>query len=179
MCSVNLGVRKTIFAGVLALGVLFTGGVTTQVQAEENTAAPWFTAAPTILLRTPDPGKLGEFYIALGMTVDRVNSRGSVVIYHENGGGSLEIVRMHAGTQPGEPKTSRTQQGVVAIFETTDLDEVVRRAREAGSPMIEEWTSSEGDVSIYYIADWENNVFGYTTHNHNPNLNTYPNINMP
>jgi predicted enzyme related to lactoylglutathione lyase len=143
----------------------------------ENTKAPWFTAVPTILLRTPDPGELSKFYVALGMQVDRVNSTGSVVIYHENGGGSLEIVRMHAGTQPGGPRTTRAQQGLVAVFETTDLEEVVRRAREAGSTMIEKGTPLAGDSPIYYIADWENNVFGYTTPNHNPALNTHPNSN--
>ncbi len=156
--------------GVLLSAVLMVSG--TPSRAEENTTPPLFTATPTILLRTPDPGKLGDFYIALGMKVNRVNSRGSVIIYHEGGTGSLEIVRMDANTQPGGPKTSRTQQGVVAIFETTDLDEVVRRAEDAGSPMIEKWTAAQGDVSIYYIADWENNIFGYTKRNHNPNINT-------
>ncbi|MEQ8736454.1 MAG: VOC family protein [Rhodospirillaceae bacterium] len=158
--------------GLTGLAIACVIATSMPVRAEENTTAPLFTATPTILLRTPDPGTLSEFYIALGMKVNRVNSRGSVIFYHEDGGGSLEIVRMDPNTQPGGPKESRTQQGVVAIFETTDLEDVVRRAREANSPLIEKWTSSQADVSIYYIADWENNIFGYAPRNHNPNINT-------
>jgi predicted enzyme related to lactoylglutathione lyase len=175
--------RLVLAAGALTIGMLLTAGIHAPVEAAdrtaENTKAPWFTAVPTILLRTPDPGELSKFYIALGMKVDRINTTGTVVIYHENGGGSLEIARMQAGTQPGGPKTSRTQQGVVAIFETTDLEDVVRRAQEAGSPLIEKGASLAGDHPIYYIADWENNVFGYTTPNHNPALNTHPNSDWP
>lgn len=140
-------------------------------QAQENTTPPRFTSTPTILLRTPDPAKLSEFYIALGMKVGSIAPSGTVNIYHEGGTGSLEILKMDENTQPGGPKTSRTQQGVVVIFETTDVDEVVRRAKEAGSPLVEKWTSSQADVSIYYIADWENNIFGYAPRYHNPNIN--------
>ena len=140
-------------------------------QAQENTTPPRFTSTPTILLRTPDPANLSKFYIALGMKVGSIAPSGTVNIYHEGGSGSLEILKMDENTKPGGPKTSRTQQGVVVIFETTDVDEVVRRAREAGSPLVEKWTSSQADVSIYYIADWENNIFGYAPRYHNPNIN--------
>lgn len=139
--------------------------------AQENTTPPRFTSTPTILLRTPDPAALSEFYIALGMKVGSIAPSGTVNIYHEGGTGSLEILKMDENTKPGGPKTSRTQQGVVVIFETTDVDEVVRRARAAGSPLVEKWTSSQADVSIYYIADWENNIFGYAPRYHNPNIN--------
>ena len=140
-------------------------------QAQENTTPPLFTSTPTILLRTPDPAHLAKFYVALGMKIARVAESGTVNIYHENGTGSLEILKMDHNTQPGGPKTSRTEQGVVAIFETTDVEEVARRARAAGSPLVEKWTSSQVDVSIYYIADWENNIFGFAPRHHNPNIN--------
>ena len=136
------------------------------------TSAPLFTSTPTILLRTPDPAALAKFYVALGMKIGRVSERGSTFIYLEGNVGSLEILAMDPNSQPSGPKTSRTQQGVVAIFETTDQEGVVRRARAAGSPMIEKWTSSQADVSIYYIADPENNIFGYAPRHHNTNIPT-------
>lgn len=159
-----------LFGALLALTLSFQAGES--VAAEENTKPPWFTSTPTILLRTPDPANLAKFYVALGMKVGSIAPSGTINIYHEGGTGSLEILKMDPNTQPGGPKTSRTQQGVVVIFETTDVEEVVRRAKEAGSPMVEKWTSSQADVSIYYIADWENNVFGYAPRNHNPNIKT-------
>jgi predicted enzyme related to lactoylglutathione lyase len=138
-----------------------------------NTASdPLFTSIPTILLRTPDPASLAKFYEALGMRIARVSERGSVFVYLEGDVASLEILKMDTDTQPGGPKTSRTQQGVLAIFETTDQEEVVRRAKAAGSPMIETWTSSQAPVSIYYIADPENNIFGFAPRHHNPNIPT-------
>ena len=150
--------------------------VAAPMKAEEisgdTTSAPLFTSTPTILLRTPNPAALAEFYVALGMKVGRVSERGSVFVYLDGNVGSLEILAMDPNTQPGGPKTSRTQQGVVAIFETTDQEEVVRRARAAGSPMIEKWTSSQADVSIYYIADPENNIFGFAPVHHNPHIPT-------
>jgi predicted enzyme related to lactoylglutathione lyase len=145
-------------------------------QAEElrgdTTSAPLFTSTPTILLRTPDPAALAKFYVALGMKVARVSERSSQFIYLEGHVGSLEILAMDPSTKPSAPKTSRTQQGVVVIFETTDQEEVVRRARAAGSPMIEKWTSSQADIAIYYIADPDNNIFGYAPRRHNPNIPT-------
>jgi predicted enzyme related to lactoylglutathione lyase len=138
----------------------------------DATSAPLFTSTPTILLRSPDPAALAKFYAALGMKIARVSERGSVFIYLEGNYGSLEILAMDPNTKPGGPKTSRTQQGVVAIFETTDQEEVVRRARAAGSPMVEKWTSTQADVSIYYIADPENNIFGYAPRHHNSNIPT-------
>lgn len=158
-------------AAFICFGLLLSGGVLAQTEVQQNTSPPLFTSTPTILLRTPDPAELSKFYQALGMKIARVSERGSVFIYHEGRSGSLEILKMDANTQPGGPKTSRTQQGVVVIFETTDLEEVVRRARAAGSPLIEKWSSSQADVSIYYIADPENNIFGYAPRYHNPNIN--------
>jgi len=127
---------------------------------------------PTILVRTPDPANLTKFYKALGMRIARISPSGTTYFYLEGNVGSLEVLKMDPNTQPDRPKTSRTQQGVVVILETNDQEEVVRRARAAGSPMIEKWTSSEADVSIYYIADPENNIFGFAPRNHNPNIPT-------
>ena len=127
---------------------VFAWSVQAQEVSGDTTSAPLFTSTPTILLRTPDPGTLAKFYEALGMKIARVSERGGVFIYLEGNVGSLEILAMDPDTQPSAPKTSRTQQGVVAIFETTDQEGVVRRAREAGSPMIEKWTSTQADVSI-------------------------------
>jgi predicted enzyme related to lactoylglutathione lyase len=150
----------------------FAWSAQAQELSGDLTSAPLFTSAPTILLRTPDPAKLAKFYEALGMTIARVSESGGVFIYLEGNVGSLEILAMDPDTQPGGPKTSRTQQGVVVIFETTDQEEVVRRARAAGSPMIEKWTSSQAEVSIYYIADPENNIFGFAPRHHNATIPT-------
>lgn len=156
----------------LAAIALFTPHGQAQELSGDTASAPLFTSAPTILLRTPDPARLAKFYEALGMKIARVSERGSVFVYLEGNVGSLEILAMDPNTEPGGPKTSRTQQGVVAIFETTDQEAVVRRARQAGSPMIEKWTSSQADVSIYYIADPENNIFGFAPRHHNSNIPT-------
>lgn len=136
---------------------------------EANTSPPLFTATPTVLLRTPDPENLAKFYEALGFKVGRRNEFG-VIIYLENGQGSLEILKMDPDTKPGGPKTTRKQQGVVAIFEVTDQVELVRRAKEAGATLVERWTSSERGHSIYYVGDWENNIFGFTPRYHNPKI---------
>ncbi len=145
--------------------------VNAQEVSGDTTSAARFTSAPTILLRTPDPIKLAKFYEALGMKIARVSERGSVFIYLEGNHASLEILAMDPNTKPGGPKTSRTQQGVVVIFETTDQAEVVRRAKAAGSPLIERWNSSTRGHSIYYIADPENNIFGFAPRYHNPGIN--------
>ncbi len=145
-------------------------GTTAQELTGDTDNPPLFTSSPTILLRSPDPLKLAEFYLALGMKEARRHEFG-VYIYLEGNHGSLEILMMDSNTQPGGPKTTRTQQGVVTIFETTDQAEVVRRAKLAGSPLIERWNSSERGHSIYYIADPENNIFGFAPRYHNPNIN--------
>jgi predicted enzyme related to lactoylglutathione lyase len=144
-------------------------GTAAQKLTGDTDTPPLFTSSPTILLRSPDPLKLAEFYLALGMKEARRHEFG-VYIYLEGNHGSLEILMMDSNTQPGGPKTTRTQQGVVTIFETTDQAEVVRRAKLAGSPLIERWNSSERGHSIYYIADPENNIFGFAPRYHNPNI---------
>ena len=159
---------RALGLGALLLAPLFH--VNAQEVTGDTTSSPLFTSTPTILLRTPDPARLAKFYEALGMKIARVSERGSVFIYLEGNVGSLEILAMDPNTKPGGPKTSRTQQGVVAIFETTDQAEVVRRAKVAGSPLIERWNSSTRGHSIYYIADPENNIFGFAPRYHNPGI---------
>ena len=169
--------RSIVCPTAIALATVFAALVMSpawnlhaQELSGDTTSAPLFTSTPTILLRTPDPARLAKFYEALGMKIARVSERGSVFIYLEGNVGSLEILAMDPNTKPGGPKTSRTQQGVVAIFETTDQAEVVRRARAAGSPLIERWNSSQRGHSIYYIADPENNIFGFAPRYHNPGI---------
>ena len=167
-----MSIRNTFAATALTMFALLGASTSAQEVTGNTTSAPLFTSTPTILLRTPEPALLSKFYEALGMRIARVSERGSVFIYLVGNVGSWEILNMDPNTQPGGPKTSRTQQGVVAIFETTDQEEVVRRARVAGSPMIEKWTSSQADISIYYIADPENNIFGFAPRHHNSNIPT-------
>lgn len=161
---------KAIFVMVAGVCATMSAGLAQEITGN-TTSPPRFTATPTILLRTPDPANLAKFYEALGMKIARVSERGSVFIYLDGNYASLEILKMDESTEPSGPKTSRTQQGVVAIFETTDQVELVRRAEAAGSPMIERWNSSERGHSIYYVADWENNIFGFAPRYHNPNIN--------
>jgi catechol 2,3-dioxygenase-like lactoylglutathione lyase family enzyme len=156
--------RIALIAAGLALATSATS------LAQDKT--PLFTAAPTILVRSPDPAKLSEFYIALGFQKVRVSANGGVIFHLDGQVGSLEVVKMDPSTKPGPAKTSRTQQGVVAIFETTDQDAVIARAKAAGATLVEKWTASDRPVSIYYIADPENNILGFAPRHHNPNIKT-------
>lgn len=164
---------KRLMTSIVSMMFAFTALSAGAVEITgDTTSPPRFMSAPTILLRTPDPVNLAKFYEALGMKIARVSERGTVLIYLDGNVGTLEILKMDPTTQPGGAKSSRTQQGVVTIFETTDPEDVARRAREAGSPLVEKWTSSQAPISIYYIADWENNIFGYAPRQHNPNIPT-------
>ena len=141
-----------------------------QSVAQGTSDPPLFTATPTILIRSPDPHALAEFYLALGLKEGRRTPTG-VFIYLENNHASIEILKMDPNTPISGPKTSRTQQGVVPIFEATDQVDVVRRAELAGSPLIERLNSSARGHSLYYIADWENNIIGFAPRYHNPDMN--------
>ncbi len=164
--------KKNVYLAAVVIPALAWFVPYSKAEISGDTASPpLFTSVPTILLRSPDPIALGKFYAALGMKITRVSERGTV-IHLEGNVGSLEIAVMDPSSEPGGPKTSRTQQGVVAIFETTDQEALVRRARAAGSPMIEKWTSTQAEISIYYIADPENNIFGYAPRHHNTNIPT-------
>ena len=133
---------------------------------------PTFSATPTILVRSPDPAKLSEFYVALGFVKHRVSPKGGVIFHLEGDVGSLEVVQMDPNSKPGPAKTSRTQQGVVAIFEVSDQAAVIARAKAAGAKLVEKWDASDRPVSIYYIADPENNILGFAPRHHNPNIKT-------
>jgi catechol 2,3-dioxygenase-like lactoylglutathione lyase family enzyme len=134
--------------------------------------APAFTATPTVLVRSPDPAKLAEFYAALGFKVERRSPNGGVIFHLDGDVGSLEVIQMDKATKPVGGKTSRTQQGVVAIFETSDQAAVVARARAAGATLVEKWDASDRPISIYYIGDPENNILGFAPRHHNPNIKT-------
>src|SRR5689334_21617537 len=125
--------------------------------AQAHDASPLITATPTILVRSPDPGKLMKFYEALGFKRFRGSPSGGTIFHIEGDVGSLEIIQMDKNTKPTVGKTSRTQQGVVAIFETTDQAGIVARAKAAGATLIEKWDASDRPISIYYIGDPENN----------------------
>lgn len=131
-----------------------------------------YSIIATIIVRTPDPAKLADYYEALGFVRGREIPGQGVVFYLAGNQGSLEIIKMDPDTKPSGPKTSRTQQGVLGIFETDQLDEVVERAKALGSPVIDTWTHPRAGVSIHYIADPEYNFLGFTTRGHNPNINT-------
>ena len=85
-----------------------------------------FTSIPKVLVRSPDPVKLAEFYKALGFAEVSRNNFG-VNFYLQGSVGALEVLKMDKDTRPSGPKTSRTQQGVVAIFEVTDQQALIDR----------------------------------------------------
>ncbi|MCB2106422.1 MAG: hypothetical protein KDE14_01920 [Rhodobacteraceae bacterium] len=152
-----------------AIGALFCAAIFAAPAIAET---PVFSAAPTILVRSPNPAELAKFYIALGFKTDRVTSNGGVIFHLEGDVGSLEVIQMDPNTQPAMGKTSRTQQGVVAIFEVSDQDEVIRRAKENGATLVEPWHASDRPVTIYYIGDPENNILGFAPRHHNPTIKT-------
>jgi catechol 2,3-dioxygenase-like lactoylglutathione lyase family enzyme len=130
-----------------------------------------FTSIAKVLVRSPDPARLAAFYTALGFR-EVSRSAMSVNFYLEGNVGVLEVLKMAAGTQPSGPKTSRTQQGVVAIFEVTDQAALVARAKAAGATLIERWDASDRPASIYYIGDPENNILGFAGRHHDPRVRT-------
>jgi predicted enzyme related to lactoylglutathione lyase len=134
--------------------------------------APKYFSTPTILVRSPDPAKLAPFYEALGFKKVRVSGNGGAIFHIEGSTGSLEVVKMDPKTKPAMGKTSRTQQDVVAIFETDNQDEVVRLAKANGATVVEKWTASDRPVSIWYIGDPENNILGFAPRHHNPSIKT-------
>jgi catechol 2,3-dioxygenase-like lactoylglutathione lyase family enzyme len=130
-----------------------------------------FTAIAKVLVRSPDPFRLAQFYAALGFR-EVSRSANGVNFYLAGDVGVLEILKMDAATRPSGPKTSRTQQGVVAIFEVTDQAGLVERAKAAGATLIERWDASDRPASIYYVGDPENNILGFAARHHDPRVNT-------
>ena len=130
-----------------------------------------FTSIPKVLVRSPDPVKLAEFYKALGFVEVSRNNFG-VNFYLQGNVGALEVLKMDKDTRPSGPKTSRTQQGVVAIFEVTDQQALIARAKAAGATLIERWDASDRPATIYYIGDPEYNILGFAARHGDPRLIT-------
>ncbi len=132
---------------------------------------PVFTSIAKVLVRSPEPFQLAQFYAALGFR-EASRSANGVNFYLAGDVGVLEILKMDAATRPSGPKTSRTQQGVVAIFEVTDQAGLIARAKAAGATLIERWDASDRPASIYYVGDPENNILGFAARHHDPRVKT-------
>jgi catechol 2,3-dioxygenase-like lactoylglutathione lyase family enzyme len=130
-----------------------------------------FSSIAKVLVRSPDPMRLAQFYTALGFREVSRSATG-VNFYLDGDVGVLEILRMDAGTRPSGPKTSRTQQGVVAIFEVSDQAALVARAKAAGATLVERWDASDRPASIFYIGDPEYNILGFAARHHDPRVRT-------
>ena len=164
---------RVLASSLIVLSLSFGAvGMAASQESQTSDEAPTYSIIATVIVRTPEPMKLAEYYEGLGFVRGREIPGQGVVFYLENQQGSLEIIKMDPNTQPSGPKTSRTQQGVLGIFETDQLDEVVARAKALGSPVIDTWTHPRAGVSIHYIADPEYNFLGFTSRGHNPNINT-------
>lgn len=142
-------------------------GTVLPVQAE----TPTFTAIAKILVRSPEPMQLAEYYSALGF-IEAKRGKTSVTFHLQGNIGALEILKLDPDTPPSGEKTSRTQQDVLAIFETNNPAAVVARAKAAGAKLVERWDAPDRPISVYYVADPENNILGFTSRHHNPKINT-------
>lgn len=154
-----MNIRSLAIASVMC-AVFFALGAEAQENRESESDEVVFNRTRLILLRSPDPDNLAKFYEALGMKIER-RMNGGVGFRFEGGGGAMEILTMDKNTNPGRPKTHRSQQSIVPVLEVKNPEEIVRRARAAGSPHIERWSSEAMGRSIDYVADWENNIFGF------------------
>lgn len=134
--------------------------VSSSLYADETGDEPKFNSISMAVLRSPDPVKLSQFYEALGMKIAEVGDNGAVFFDLEIEGDLFEILNMDENTKPGGPKTTRTQQGVVALINVTNVKDIARRARDAGSPLVEPLGDADR-AFVYYIADWENNILGF------------------
>lgn len=109
------------------------------------------------VLRSHNPLKLAEFYLALGFREWASSER--IIGLHAGGGAAIEIGYLDE-TTPANPRiNSRTQSSAAVIFGTSDAARVAQKARDAGATFVETWTS--GDVTLYYIGDPEGNVIGF------------------
>jgi hypothetical protein len=147
---------------LIGLAVMFCVLAGADARAEDAGQAPEFNDIYMIVIRSPDPTKLSEFYAALGMKIKEVAENGAVFFDIGSERTLFEILNMEENTKPSGPKTTRTQEGLVALIETTNLKELMRRAKEAGSPMVEPLGGDADSARVVYIADWENNIVGFT-----------------
>ncbi|MBM3513866.1 MAG: hypothetical protein FJX59_09135 [Alphaproteobacteria bacterium] len=148
----------------------WTPGASTTAATPPNSLT--FSIIASVIVRSPDPMTLASYYEGLGFIRQRELPGQGVLFHLQNHQGTLEIIRMDPKAKPSDPKKSRTEQSVLAIFETDQLDEVLARAKKLGSPVIDTWTHPTAGVSIHYIADPENNFLGFTKRGHNPTINT-------
>lgn len=150
------------YRSLIILAVMSCGLAAFDARAQEAREEVVFNDIYMIVIRSPDPTKLSEFYAALGMKIKEVADNGAVFFDIGSERTLFEILNMDESTKPGGPKTTRTQQGLVALIETTNLQELMRRAREAGSPLVEPLGGDADTARVVYISDWENNIVGFT-----------------
>jgi len=109
------------------------------------------------VLRSHDPGKLAQFYLALGFREWASSER--IIGLHAGGGAAIEIGHLDEASAESPHMTTRTQSSAAVIFGTSDAARVAENARAAGAMFVETWTS--GDTTLYYIGDPEGNVIGF------------------
>jgi len=118
-----------------------------------------FRGVGWVVIRSHDRDRLADFYRALGF-VQGGSSRNVIGLYVGRQA-ALEIGHLDPDADPSRTKKSRTQARAVAIFGTTNVQEVVDRAIKAGATMIEK-VFSEGNDTLYYIGDPDGNVVGFS-----------------
>jgi len=109
------------------------------------------------VLRSHDPKKLAEFYLALGFREWASSER--IIGLHAGGGAAIEIGYLDAAAPENPVIRTRTHSAAAVLFGTTDAARVAESARAAGAMFVETWTS--GDTTIYYIGDPDGNVIGF------------------
>ena len=118
-----------------------------------------FRGVGWVVIRSHDRDRLADFYRALGFV--QGGSGENVIGLYVGRQAAVEIGHLDPDADSSRTKTSRTQARAVAIFGTTNVQEVVARAKKAGATMIEK-VSSEGNDKLYYIGDPDGNVVGFS-----------------
>ncbi len=118
-----------------------------------------FRGVGWVVIRSQNRDRLADFYRALGFV--QGGSSENVIGLYVGRQAALEIGHLDPDAAPSRAKTSRTQARTVAIFGTTNIQEVVDRAKKAGATMIEK-VFSEGNDTLYYIGDPDGNVVGFS-----------------
>jgi predicted enzyme related to lactoylglutathione lyase len=126
---------------------------------DQGDAKVKFRGVGWVVIRSHHRDRLADFYRALGFVQASI-SKNVVGLYAGRQAG-LEIGHLDSNAAPAQPKTSRTQATMVAVFGTTNVKEVVARAEKAGATMIEK-IFSEGNENLYYIGDPDGNVVGFS-----------------
>lgn len=118
-----------------------------------------FRGVGWVVIRSPDRDRLADFHRALGF-VQGGSSRNVIGLYVGRQA-ALEVGHLDPDSDPSRTKTSRAQARAVAIFGTTNIQEVVDRAKKADATMIEK-VFSAGNDTLYYIGDPDGNVVGFS-----------------